>query len=655
MSRLHGPILAAAALCVMLTPGSAGFVENGACVFTGTYDQVEPQIAPDGSGGAFIVWQDDADGYRIVAQRIDDHGRLLWPGTGVVVCDEAMEQYDPRICSDGSGGAIIAWGDNRNGVYQDEWDIYGQRLDPDGVAQWDEGGIPICTSFGSQWLADLTADGSGGAIIAWEDWSSGTYSDIHLQRVDGGGAKIWGDDGVLVSDVAGSQELPSIAADGTGGAVVAYQEESVGWNIYAQRVGSAGQFLWQAGGVPICTAAEGQYAPRITGDGSGGAVIVWIDYRRGDLRSDLYAQRVQSVGTVQWAANGVAVCTAVENQEEAVLVPDGAGGAIIAWGDYRNNATSGKDIYAQRLDGAGVRQWPAAGVPICTATNHQWYPQIVPDGAGGAVVAWGDWRTGVAGNYDIYAQRVGAAGAVAWNPNGIPVCNAEGEQGDAAVIADGGGGAIVAWEDARWLDYDVYALRISGDGTPVATLLVQYSARYESGAVHLEWILSEPGDDRSFTVERAPAGDPDYEELTGEVSVRDDRVFSYTDDGCAPGADYTYRIFLVEGSERSMLFESGPVGVPPLSIALYQNHPNPFNPSTTIPYYLPEPCRVRLSLYDVLGRRVRVLVDRGEAAGKHAVHWDGLDSHGNILPAGIYLYRLEAGKARLSKKMIMVR
>ncbi len=655
MSRLHGPILAAVTLCAMLAPSRAGFVENGACVFMGTYEQTEPQTAPDGAGGAFIVWQDEADGYRIVAQRIDDHGRLLWPETGVIVCDATMEQYDPRICSDGAGGAIIVWGDNRNRVYQDEWDIYGQRLDPDGVAQWGEDGVPICTSFGSQWLADLAADGSGGAIVAWEDWSSGVYSDVYLQRLDGGGAKLWGDDGVLVSDVAGSQELPSIAADGTGGAIVAYQEYSAGWNIYAQRIGPMGQPLWQEGGVPICTSAEGQYWPKIVSDGSGGAVIVWIDYRRGDLRSDLYGQRVDAAGTVQWAVNGVAVCTAAENQEDAALVPDGTGGAIVAWGDYRNNATSAEDIYAQRLDGTGIRQWTAGGVPICTAAGYQWYPQIVPDGVGGAVVVWGDWRTGVAGNYDIYAQRVGAAGAVSWDPNGIPVCNAEGEQGDAALLPDGGGGVIVAWEDARWLDYDIYALRIAGDGAPVATLLVQHSARYESGAVRLEWILSEPVGGRSFAVTRAPAGCADHEELEGDVSVREDRICSYDDDECVPGTDYVYRIFLVDGSERSMLFESEPVGAPPAALVLSQNHPNPFNPSTTIPYYLPEQCRVRLSLYDVLGRQVRVLVDGEEPAGARAVRWDGLDSRGNAVPAGLYLYRLEAGKVRLSRKMVVVR
>ena len=154
---------------------------------------------------------------------------------------------------------------------------------------------------------------------------------------------------------------------------------------------------------------------------------------------------------------------------------------------------------------------------------------------------------------------------------------------------------------------------------------------------------------------RAPAGGLAFEELEGEAAIREERFCTYSDDECAAGAEYSYRVDLVEGTERSTLFETGPVGVPPMMLALHQNHPNPFNPSTTIAYYLPAQCRVRIAVYDVLGRTVTVLVDREEGMGPHSVHWNGLNSEGIAVPAGLYLYRLEAGKMRLSKKMIVVR
>ena len=658
MIRARGHLLAIVFCAfVIALPVWAGFIEDGAGVYTGTLNQIEPQIAPDGTGGAFIVWQDETDGYRIVAQRIDDHGHLLWPETGVIVCDESMEQYDPLICSDGAGGAIIAWGDNRNKAAQDEWDIYGQRLDGSGAAQWTQGGVEICTAAGSQWLADLTDDGQGGAIIAWEDWSSGTQSDLYLQRIGPDGLRLWGGGGVLVSTIAGSQELPSLLAF-DGGAIVAYQElcdGCAGWEIYAQRVGSDGMLLWTAGGVPVCTASQGQYDPEISSDGTGGAVIVWDDYRRGDYRNDIYAQRIDGSGTALWMADGVTVCAAPENQEYPVLVPDGTGGAIFTWGDWRGLSTSGEDIYAQRIDGTGARQWQLDGVPVCTAANYQWNPLIVTDGAGGAIIVWSDWRTGVASNYDIYAQRVDHSGTMLWDTDGVPVSSAEGAQQDAALIVDGAGGVIIAWEDARWLDYDIYALRVAGDGMPVSTLLAEYRLDFDGEAVRIEWTLSEPVGGRSFVITRATAGSADFQELDGAVSVREEQLCSYDDETCAPGTEYIYRVELVDGAERSLLFEAGPVGVPAMMLALHQNHPNPFNPSTTISYYLPERSRVRLAVYDVLGRVVTVLVDGEEGSGPHSVHWNGLDSMGKTAPAGIYLYRLDAGKKRISRKMVLVR
>ena len=660
MIRAQGSILAIIIVFTLFTPLSAGFIENGALVYTdgGYNDQKEPQIAPDGAGGAFIVWQDEADGYRIVAQRIDQFGHLLWPEAGIIVCDESMEQYDPLICSDGAGGAIIVWGDNRNKGFEDQWDIYGQRLDSGGVAQWTAGGIDICTAFGSQWLADLVPDGAGGAIVAWEDWSSGIVSDIYLQRIGTNGAKMWGADGVLASNVAWTQEFPSLLPDGAGGVFVTYEEYCDGcddWDIYAQHIGSDGQLLWQVGGVPICTETDHQFDSRIESDGSGGAVIVWTDYRRGDYRSDLYAQRIDAAGTRQWAEDGVPVCTASENQETPILIPDGTGGAIITWGDWRNLVTSGEDIYAQRVNGSGVRQWGADGVPICTATNYQWYPQVASDGAGGAIIVWSDWRTGVVRDYNIYAQRIDPSGVVQWDTDGISVCSADEEQVDAAIITDGMGGVIIAWEDDRWMSFDIYAARLAGDGTPVATMLEEYTARFDGGTVRLEWALSEPVGDRSFIVMRAPAGVSIFEELEGGAVVREERFCSYSDNACIAGTEYSYRVDLVEGEERSVLFEVGPVNVPSMALTLHQNHPNPFNPSTTISYYLPERSRVRLVVYDVLGRVVTVLINREEGMGPHSVHWNGLDSGGSAVPAGLYLYRLEAGKIRISKKMIVVR
>ena len=87
---------------------------------------------------------------------------------------------------------------------------------------------------------------------------------------------------------------------------------------------------------------------------------------------------------------------------------------------------------------------------------------------------------------------------------------------------------------------------------------------------------------------------------------------------------------------------------------LYQNSPNPFNPSTTIGYSLPATQTVSLSVYDARGRELVTLVDGRQEAGMHRVHWDGKDRFGEQAVSGVYFYQLRAGSLVERKKMVLV-
>ncbi len=94
---------------------------------------------------------------------------------------------------------------------------------------------------------------------------------------------------------------------------------------------------------------------------------------------------------------------------------------------------------------------------------------------------------------------------------------------------------------------------------------------------------------------------------------------------------------------------------PPATVELGQNHPNPFNPATSIDFFLPQSGRARLAIYDVAGRLVRELVSGIVDAGKHSEHWLGEDSRGKPVRSGVYWYRLEAGGLRLERRMVLLR
>ncbi|HEX9654377.1 MAG TPA: DNRLRE domain-containing protein [bacterium] len=93
----------------------------------------------------------------------------------------------------------------------------------------------------------------------------------------------------------------------------------------------------------------------------------------------------------------------------------------------------------------------------------------------------------------------------------------------------------------------------------------------------------------------------------------------------------------------------------PTQFNLAQNYPNPFNPSTVIHYRVPKTADGRLEIFDVLGKKVRTLVQGRLNIGSHRVLWNGTNDAGELLPSGIYLYRLQAGGLAESRKMAFVR
>ena len=121
--------------------------------------------------------------------------------------------------------------------------------------------------------------------------------------------------------------------------------------------------------MPVCTATNDQEFPQIVSDGAGGAIVIWQDYRSG-IDYDVYAQHVTATGVVDpiWPLNGVAICTATNEQQLPQLVSDGAGGAIVTWYDYRSGSS---DIYAQHVTAAGVADptWPLDGVALCRSCS----------------------------------------------------------------------------------------------------------------------------------------------------------------------------------------------------------------------------------------------------------------------------------------------
>ena len=322
------------------------------------------ELCSDGAGGAFILWEDGG----INIQKVGPFGNLLWSYNG--------EGFRPKICSDGVEGVIITWDDQDRGDEEEIGDVYAQRFDAYGNYLWGENGTVICNTDLHQSSPEICSDGVGGAIITWYDERPGGY----VQRVDSDGNCLWGNNGTKICGE--SYSISDIKSDGENGMILLYVQyvslEVINKiYYYGQKLDSNGNEVWGENGTKITEYEYGLdhiHEMQISSDGKGGALFAWSLKKNFGLmdpcynNSDVYVQKINSNGQTVWKDNGLPVCVPASDFRSISSINlqicnDGAGGAIVSYEFVRtNNAFYGNfpylwDIHAQRISSDGNLQW----------------------------------------------------------------------------------------------------------------------------------------------------------------------------------------------------------------------------------------------------------------------------------------------------------
>jgi hypothetical protein len=392
------------------------------------------------------------------------------PTVNLPVCTAGGYQYYPVMVPDGAGGAIVAWQDGRGAAF----DIYAQHILASGSVDpaWPADGRLVCGATDNQQNPVIASDGAGGAIVAWLDYRNVglTGVDVYAHHVLASGVvdPAWPADGRALCTAASTQFSPGIIADGAGGAIVAWHDARSGtnWDIYAQHVFGSGIVdpAWTADGTALCLAAGNQSNVSLAPDGFGGAIVAWTDFRTGNYQ--IFAQHVRAFGSVDpaWPVNGrILTSTTAANPQ---IIPDGSGGAIAVAQDYRSLSTW--DIYAHHVLASGAMDpsWPVDGRALCTAAGDQYTPAVTADGWGGVIASWRDYRA--AGVVALYAGHVQSNGVVdpAWPADGRAVCIAGGSRTNPVIATDNSSGCFIAWEDYRTGGAsDLYVQHVRSDGS----------------------------------------------------------------------------------------------------------------------------------------------------------------------------------------------
>jgi len=431
---------------------------------SGTALQVGPDVAVDGSGNAVVVWGDTRNGDTdVYMQRLDVGGNRLWAQDMRVNGDSGTAlQASPAVVADGSGNVVVVWSETRNGDW-DDVDIYAQRLDTSGNRLWVEdkrvngNGKITMTNIAAPAMA---IDSNGNAVVVWGNSNESLHNQIYAQRLDVSGNRLWvQDEQVNDANRAANHWCPTVVVDSGGNALVVWEDQANG-DIYAQRLNTSGNRLGaQDARVNDDSGTARQAIPTTAVNGNGSAIVVWCDDRNGDY--NLYAQRLDVSGNSLWAQDvWVNGDSGTVIQRYSAVAVDSSGNAVVVWADSRNG---NDDIYAQRLDGDGNRLWGSdVRVNSDTGTAGQYSPAVAMDSNGNAVMVWADYRNG---NYDIYAQQLDGDGNRLWGSD-VRVNSDTGTAGQysPAIAVDGNGNNVVVWQDYRNGNGDIYAQRLDGAG-----------------------------------------------------------------------------------------------------------------------------------------------------------------------------------------------
>lgn len=330
---------------------------------------------------------------------------------------------------------------------------------------WPDKGLAVCTEQGWQRNPRVVSDGKDGVIIVWEDIRVGSTTDLYAQHVDSKGKLLWNAKGIPICTAAGNQILGGIVTDGVGGAIIAWWDKrGADYDVYAQRVAPDSAVLWTKDGVVICNATKDQTVVKILSDGVGGAYLTWQDKRGTSF--DIYAQRIVSTGSSLWQANGIVVCDEANDQTIPELISDKAGGCIMVWNDKRAE----EDLYAQRLSPTGARLWNPTGAVATNEAGKQFGAKIAEHGDGGAFIVWQDLRSGT--TTDIYYQILDRDGNKKFTGTSPPLAISDQAQNGLIAIPDGLKGAVCGWTDYRGSDPttgDIYIMRVNENGDRVWT------------------------------------------------------------------------------------------------------------------------------------------------------------------------------------------
>ena len=344
-------------------------------------------------------------------------------------------QYGPATAADAAGNFIVVWTSyGKDGSYGG---VFGQRFDANGLPQGVEFQVNSYTT-GSQYGPAVAADASGGFVVAWNSqYQDGSYGGVFGQRFGPAGLPV-GPEFQVNTYTTSAQGGPAVAIAAAGEFVVvwsSYDQDGSYDGVFGQRFDAQGVPSGSEFRVNTYTTST-QALPTVAVDGSGGFVVAWWSHDQDGSSGGIFAQRFDAAGLPVDGEFQVNTYTAGLQVEPALAV-EGPGNFVVVWSSHGQDG-SYSGVFGQRFDPAGL---PVGGeFQVNTYTTFdQSHPAVAANAAGDFVVAWVSLGQGLSGlQFGAAGFPVGSEFRINSDTAAYPF--------SPALSAGAAGDFVVAWE-----------------------------------------------------------------------------------------------------------------------------------------------------------------------------------------------------------------
>ncbi len=286
--------------------------------------------------------------------------------------------------------------------------------------------------------------------------------------------------------------------------------------------------------------------------------------------------------------------------------------AVVVWLD---GSSRGNKVFGRLFSKDGTPLGSTFLISDDPDISYVWSPGVVMNGNGDFIVAWSCEIKNR--GWNVYQRRFHADGS----PLGPSERISQGEAAYAAAVdisMDGDATVVIVWEGQGSSGLYITAQRFAANGTTIGN---------------------------NFTV---GITSDTVDQYYPSVVLHNGKIYT------AWQAEGTIWANIIDFNNPPVSVEGRTTGIPK-SFHLFQNYPNPCNPTTTIKYEIPRRSHVRLVIYNLLGEEIVTLENNEVLPGIHEVQWDGKDSKGGDVSSGIYLYRLSVNGYAQTRKMVLTR